>query len=54
MNAHQFQKNDIVRFTENQFDGFHGVVVDEVDGSDWIVVNVNDMPILIQKSGISK
>ncbi len=50
----QFHRYDVVKFKENQFDGTNGVVIDEVSGSRWVVVNVNEMPILVEKSAIRK
>ncbi len=50
----QFHRYDIVKFEENQFDGTNGVVIDEIPGSSWVVVHVNKMPVLVEKSALSK
>ena len=50
----QFNQNDIVKFTEDQFDGITGNVLGEVDGSQWVLVQVSGMNIVVLKSGITK
>lgn len=50
----QFQRNDVVRFKENQFDGFKGVVEGEIRGSRWVIVHVNNMPVFVEKNAVVK